>query len=91
VPSDTRLRFYYFVQRGWVHIKYMCINHVRAAIDDLEEKLAHAKAKAKDIEEAADDTWDDMKESLESGWNEASSKLEESWNNLSSTVKSFFS
>lgn len=69
----------------------MCINHVRAAIDDLEEKLAHAKAKAKDIAEADDDTWDEMKESLESGWNEASSKLEESWNNLSSTVKSFFS
>jgi len=64
---------------------------IHAAINDLEPKLAQAKAKAMEIADIADDKWDDMKESLESGWNEASSKLEEGWNSLTSSVKSFFS
>ena len=64
---------------------------VRAAIADLEPKLEQAKAKAKEIAEAADDKWDDLKDSLESGWDEASAKLEEGWNSLTSSIKSFFS
>ena len=67
------------------------IDDVKAAIANLEPKLEQAKAKAKEIAEATDDTWDDVKESLESGWDEASSKLEEGWNKLASSVKSFFS
>ncbi len=64
---------------------------IKEAINSLEPKLEEAKAKAGEIADGADDTWEDLKDSVESGWDEMASQLEEGWDNLTDSIKSMFS
>lgn len=65
----------------------IAIDDIRDAINSLEPKLEHAKAKAMEIIDTADDRWDDLKVSVEQGWDEASTQLEQGWNTVNDSIK----
>lgn len=67
------------------------IDDIREAIEDLEPKIEKAKAKAMEMAESADESWDEMMASAEQGWNEMKKAFDDNWDNLTDSIKKMFS
>ena len=67
------------------------LDDIRKAIDDLEPKIEQAKVKAKEMADAADDSWDEMMVTAEQGWNDAKKAFDDHWDNLTDSIKKIFS